>query len=816
MPARLAGAARGLARWDGSDRHFPGFGLYDGSLSVITVVRASTMSEMTLPAGAQDPRWDHPPRSIMPRTRLIGREADLAHLADLLQDASCRLLTITGPGGVGKTRLALTLASSPAFAERASFVSLVDVKDVALIPATILRALGLEGLPGRSVEDVVMGSLRGRHVLLVLDNLEHLPGAPAQIAGLLDGCPDLQVLTTSRIALGLGDEQQFPLAPLSLPATDAPSSDVLVAPAVQMFIDRMHLVLPDLETTPANVAVIASICRQLDGLPLAIELAAAQCRQLAPHVLAERLSQRVSLPVPGPSDLPVRHQTLQSTVLWSVNLLEPRVGRLWRALGVFEGGFTLEAAEAIAVVVDVPPAEVPAMLDRLQMHDLVRLGANAIGEPRYYLLHITRDVAFATLQTDERLAAVLDTHAEACARFCAGAEPGLMGTDGTSWFARVDSEMANIRAAFDHDLAAGHILRPLSMATHLHWFWTDPGYLQEGLSWLSTLLARVDDTVPDSLRRAALAAASSVADWLNQTDAALEFATQALDLARQTGDRVAEMEVMLHLGNVHFDDSDLVQAERWFREGHAVAQEVQAVWHMAAFANLRALVADAEGDVFGAADWHRTAMAGWRASGFQSHLSIAATGLAVVLVELGVLDEAVAALLETLPRIDRKAVSAEGTMAVAGAGLIAHSLALPLIAIRFIAASMHLRQAMGVEFRPYFVTRLSGLVDELRAEVAAPAFGRAWSEGAAYAMGDALDEIERFLVDLPTRVVLTAREREVLDLLVAGASDSDIADRLYISRRTASKHVAAILEKLDAPNRTTAVAIAYRRGLVIP
>lgn len=784
-------------------------GLYYELLMKNLQQRERVMNEPVLEPEAENDRSELWSGVSAPRTRFIGRDHQLHQLEQLLSDPSCRLLTITGPGGVGKTRLALALAEQPGFAARIGVVALAEVQDAALIPATILRALGLEVLPGQAIEDVVVASL-ANHAVLVLDNLEHLHGAPV-VSRLLDRCRDLQILATSRIPIGISGEQLFPLEPLEVPVEGSTAID---APAIQLFVDRVRLVLPSFQVTHGALTDITSICQQLDGMPLAIELAAAHCRQLAPHALAQRLRNHATLPTGGLHNVPPRHQSMQATVAWSVDLLDPKVAALWRIMGVFEGGFTLETAETMSSMSGMSIAPVPAMLDELEMHGLVRLGTNSLGEPRYSMLRVTREVALAALQAEERYPAVLEAQAEIVARFCAEAAPGLMGPEDAAWFARVNAEMANIRAVLVRDQEAGVLLRPLTMATHLHWFWTDPGYLQEGLAWLSSLLVKMDATVPASLGAAALSAASSIADWLDQSEVALDYAIQAFDLARQAGDRVAEMKVMLDLGNVYFDSGDLVQAERYFHEGHNLAQELQDVWYMAAFANLRAILAAAKGDPVSAVAWHRTALEGWRTMGFQSHAAIAATGLAVVLADTGEYDESASLLLEIVPQIDQVTNSSEATMAMAGAGLIALAVDLPALAVRFLGAAIHLRREMGIDFRPYFVDQLAKLIETLRGEVTAPVFSRAWSEGTALTLPEALNTVMGFLEDLPPRTGLTAREHEVLRFMAEGASDGEIAERLYISRHTASKHVAAILEKLQAPNRTTAVAIAYRRGIV--
>lgn len=370
-----------------------------------------------------------PPGQSESRSGFVGRSSDLLALDALLDNPDVRLVTITGTGGVGKTRLAQALIDRPDHARRSGFVGLADVEDAALIPATILRRLGLEASPGQALEEAVAAHLAERRMLLVLDNLEHLAAA-SSVRDLLDRCPDLQILATSRVPLGLPGEHRHRLAPFEVP--DRGSESALGAAVVKLFADRLRHVLPGYRVTDANVDDVVDICREVDGLPLGIELAAAQCRQHAPHVVASRLRERAVLAGRAPASLPVRHRTMRSTLGWSVSLLEPATARLWRALGVFEGGFTLETGETVAAAIGVRADELPGRLDELEAHELVRLGANSLGEPRYEMLRVAREVAFAEAQDDPAYAAILGAHADAFARCCADARPGLMGSHGAT------------------------------------------------------------------------------------------------------------------------------------------------------------------------------------------------------------------------------------------------------------------------------------------------------------------------------------------------------------------------------------------------
>ena len=288
----------------------------------------------------------------LPRTRFIGREAERASARSLLLDDAAPLLTLTGPGGVGKTRLALAIAEDVAehFADGVAWVDLAPLNDAALVPMTLANALAITPSPGQSVLEELARHLRVQQMLLLLDNCEHLLPAVADVAaGLLITCPALQMLTTSRAPLHIRGEQVLPVEPLPLPTEDTPSLSALQQnEAVRLFVDRARAVRPAFALTETNAAMVATICRALDGLPLAIELAAARITILSPEALLAQMTDRLSLLSDGPRDAPTRQQAIEATIAWSYELLSPEDQALFRRLAVFSGGFTLEAAQDVA------------------------------------------------------------------------------------------------------------------------------------------------------------------------------------------------------------------------------------------------------------------------------------------------------------------------------------------------------------------------------------------------------------------------------------------------------------------------------------
>ncbi|NTU81291.1 MAG: helix-turn-helix domain-containing protein, partial [Chloroflexales bacterium] len=431
---------------------------------------------------------------------LLGRSRELTALRTLLTAPASRLVTIIGPGGVGKTRLALQIAAElgDAFTDGVWFVDLAPLRDPALLPLTIARALGLE--PGAAPRETLARTIGLRQMLLVLDNLEQILAAAPLLAELVAAAPNLTLLATSRAPLRLVSEQLFELPPLELPPSQQPHA-LDTYPAIQLFVRRAQAAQPAFALTPDNGPVVAQICQRLDGLPLAIELAAAWLTTLPPLALLCRLERRLPLLTQGPRDLPARQQTLQATLDWSFQLLPARERRLFARLAVFVGGATLEAAEQICWVAE--RGDILTVLRTLVEHSCLCQHPDDAGEPRFRMLETMREYAGTRLADDGDEAELRSRHAAYYLALAEAAAPQLRGPDQRRWLDRLEAEHENLRAACAWLHEARRPQEALRLVGALHWFWDRRGYLHEGraLTQQALALAEASPSEGGTLRR---------------------------------------------------------------------------------------------------------------------------------------------------------------------------------------------------------------------------------------------------------------------------------------------------------------------------
>jgi non-specific serine/threonine protein kinase len=806
------------------------------------------------------------PRLPVWLTSFIGREAEVASVRALLDpcESPVRLVTLLGPGGVGKTRLAVGAAAelAPLYADGLSFVDLAPLTDPRLVPAAIAHALEVRESGGRSARELLLEYLQARRLLLVLDNFEHLLAAGPLVPELLRRCPRVAVLVTSRTALRLQGERRVVVAPLATPgATPDPADrDLNACPAVRLFVERAQAVVPDFVLSDQNAAAVAEICRRLDGVPLAIELAAARVPLLAPQALLRRLEHRLPVLTQGAPDLPERQQTLRQTLAWSQELLAPAERALFRHLAVFAGGWTLEAAEAVCTDADLP-AEL--MLERLQVlvdSSLVRPLDAAGDEPRYGMLETIREYALEQLG---------EAHEEAAARTChrnwflAMAEqvaPERLDPAHVRWLER---EQDNLRAALRWSIQAGDAEAGVRLAVAVWPLWYLRNRYTEGRGWFAELLSLPPTSGPSRCRALALAGylaygqgdyaeaeallgtgamqaretadaeGSAVCGLLlgNVARARGELAHVAdvLEAARQAledqGSPVWRATACLLLGLTRLEQGDLVGAEQWGTQALDQFRAQQHVWGTARSLELLGRAATRRGDLPAARRRHEESLVLLRELDDRQGLVWAETFVAHAALDHADVANAAPLLHESL----RLAGEAGDRLALARAfeGLVrALARIEPRRAVLLASLAAGLRARLGAEPYRSEQERLAASLAQARAVLGAPDYERAWAEGSRLRLEAAFTEAAAALEAIPKAASpgagptgprpggVTEREAEVLRLLVEGKTNQEIAAALVISDKTVKRHLDNIFAKLGVSSRTAAATYAVRAGIV--
>jgi predicted ATPase/DNA-binding CsgD family transcriptional regulator len=489
-----------------------------------------------------------------PLTPLIGREQEVAAVCHLLQRPEVRLLTITGTGGVGKTRLGLQIAAEllEDFEDGILFAQLAPISDPNLVIPTVAQMLGLKETIDQLPHTLLKAYLQGRYFLLFLDNFEQVLAAGPALIDLLVSCPTLKIMVTSREVLHLSGEQEFPVPPLALPdLKHLPDIKTLSQyEAIALFIQRVHAVKPDFQLTKANASVVAEICARLDGLPLAIELAASRSRLLPPQALLARLSHRLHILTGGTRDMPVRQQTLRNTIDWSYNLLDVQEQRLFRQISVFVGGCTLEAIEAIsAALEDNDEGQVLDRVTSLIDKNLLQQTEQEAGEPWLMLLETIREYGFEVLIASGEMEMTRQAHADYYVALTERVEPKLSGPEQTEWLEQLEQEHENLRAAMQWLLEQGERghgrEQALRLGGALRRFWSVRGYFNEGQAFLERALAGSEE-VSLSARAKALSTAANIAFDQGDYDHGEKLAEESLALYRDLGD-TAGTAFSLHL-----------------------------------------------------------------------------------------------------------------------------------------------------------------------------------------------------------------------------------------------------------------------------
>jgi predicted ATPase/DNA-binding CsgD family transcriptional regulator len=509
-------------------------------------------------------------------TSFIGREKEVAKVSQLLLRDDVRLLTLTGPGGIGKTRLGLQVAAelSEHFADGVFFVNLAHIGDPALVLLTIAQTLGVQESATRSVLDILQSVLQEKQLLLVLDNFEQVVGAAVEVAALLARCPRLNVLVTSRAALHLSGEHQFPVTPLALP--DPRHLPDLVAlsqyEAVALFIARATAAKPEFQVSNATAPAVAEICVRLDGLPLAIELAAARITLFPPQALLARLDQRLSILIGGVRDAPSRQQTLSNTIAWSYDLLDAEEQRLFRRLCVFVGGKTLPAVEAVSAVLGYEPGSILYGIASLIDKSLLRQSESEGEQPRFVMLETIREYGWEALEALGEIETTRKAHAAYYLALAKEAAPQLLGPQLAQWMRRLQQELDNLRAAMGWLLERGEAAMALRMGTALALFWELNYSYHEGWNVLSRALVGSEE-VSVRVRARALVVTGWMANLLGHFEQAEILCQEGLALSRAIGDIEVMGHAVFRLAQSADERGDAVAAQSLYKESIVLNRE---------------------------------------------------------------------------------------------------------------------------------------------------------------------------------------------------------------------------------------------------
>ncbi len=768
----------------------------------------------------------------MPMTTLIGRDRSIAEAATFLRRDDVRLLTVTGPGGIGKTRLAQAVAVETAdhFADGVIFVPLQSVIDPGHVIGTIARSLGLFDGEG-DLEQRLVAHIDGRRLLLILDNFEQVVDAAPSLAAIVAASPSLKVAVTSRTRLRVYGEQELSLEPLT--GTDS----------VALFLDRARTVRPSLLPDAADLDAIALICDRLDCLPLAIELAAARVKMLSPSAILGRLERSLELLTSGSRDAPARHRALRDTISWSVELLDDEQRAVFRRLGVFAGGCSLEAAEEVCG------------------GDLDTLGSLVDGSlvrpegERFGMLETIREYASELLDATAEAEGIRRAHADRYLHLARAAAPGRGVSDHALWQTTLETDHDNLRAALRFSLDAGDPVTALELCAVLWRFWFERGYLSEGRLWLDASLAASPKA---SLSRArALSGNGVLAHYQGDYDRAEALCQEALELSRKLDDQKGIAEAQTGLALVRRTRGDYPEAEMLFRDALAGYERLGDEQGVARTLDRLALHFVVVGDDDRARPLFERSLALFRRLGDAHGTALGLYGLAytrpanALVVAQSQVDESLD-ILRTVG--DRRTfgkvlwaqagINADLGDAETAAAQFEESLTLfvefgdrwfcvlVLESVAFLAASagelvraVHLLGAsgavlekIGVPLLARFRTPHDQILAEARSTLGEDRFGTLWDEGRRLSLSATVELVgaARTRVDPNAPDGLTARELEVLALVADGLTDAEVAETLVVSLRTVHAHLRSIYRKLDLHTRSAATRYAIEHGVTAP
>ncbi|MBT3273826.1 MAG: tetratricopeptide repeat protein [Spirochaetales bacterium] len=809
-------------------------------------------------------------------TPFIGREAEVARAAEKLANPETRLLVLTGPGGTGKTRLALQVAINviEKFKDGVFYVPLESISNADLVIGTIARQLGIQDRSKRPVSEILKNYLKERQMLLVLDSFEHVMPAASSVADLLASGTGLKILVTSREILRLQSECDFPVPSLSLPDREHeidPEQDpvtlLLQYEAVGLFVNRAAAIQPDFEMNGDNASVVGDICRRLDGLPLAIELAVARLRLLPPREMLKRLDKSLSFLIRGAKDRPSRQQTLRGTIDWSYDLLDKRARRIFRRLSVFAGGFTLNAAEDVCRPSNDMDYDVLDDIASLEEKSLLKREASQ-SDSRFAMLDTVREYAEERLADSGEAEEVKRKHAEYFCAYAADVGPTVGGLNRMASLNRLERDHNNFRLALAWSFESGAEELGIDLTIALDSYW-EAGHPIEALNWYDRAI-RAGNT-PSSAQAHALCMAghnrcnlgdmkrgmSQIEQGLNMarglahakgiaaslkllgqwyfdsgSEKAAMYLEECIEVAKESDLTWAIPGALLQLGELAAGDGDLERAQSLFEEALVYWEEDSNVVG-AAFARMNmGMIAALQGKFEPAIAILEQSLTIIRQPGNKYSIAITLLRLASIYLKQGNLARSKVLLAEAMPFFCEIAIK----WGVAfGPEMVSHCLILFAdiarmdgsieLAVRLLGASEKIHEPIDLAMEPWR-ERFDDILGAVREQLGEREFDAIWKEGqemsleqaVSYALDTAeraetLEKEVRAKAGKPFPDGLSNREVDVAVLLVEGLTNREIGERLFVSESTVANHVQSVLNKTGSGNRAEASAYVIRNGL---